>query len=396
MPKIDALRAPAAALTLILMTAGSTATSSLFVAYRAQWGISSADIAIVFSAYVGTLLPVLLLFGNAAERFGRRPVAIAGIVSMAIGLAVLTFAHGLSGLIVARLFQGAGVGISIGAVTAALAETYRGKLPTGNALQSVAAIGLFTGPAISAVAFNLGGGINLSYVPTLVLVLALLGLAPLLAERAGGSGAAAAAEVPYPAAAVAAALRYALPLVFISWAGLSLYLSLVPAYLAATLHAFNPAVGAAAIAGAQLTSLFTTLRLGNVAPERSGVFGAAAAVAGLALLVVGTSTNVWPLVGLATLLVGAGGGVASAAGFGLAGRIGRGQRARIFGRLYVAAYAGYSIPALAIGIIAAHTSLTVAFATVIAVLAVIAAALPWLRERPAAPAQAVRCATAAA
>jgi hypothetical protein len=393
---LTGLRAPAAALTLILMTAGSTATSSLFVAYRTQWGISSADIAIVFSAYVGTLLPALLLFGSFAERFGRRRMTVAGILAMAIGLALLAVAHGLAWLIVARLFQGAGVGLSIGAVTAALAESYRGKLPTGNALQSVAAIGLFTGPVISAIAYNLGGGIHLSYLPTLVLVIALFALTPLLAERTGNAGAGAPAEAPFPKAVVAAALRYALPLVFVSWAGLALYLSLVPAYLAATLHALNPAIGAAAIVAAQVTSLLTTLRLGNVPPERSGVAGAAGVVAGLALLVAGTSTNVWPLVVLATLLVGAGGGVASAAGFGLAGRVGRGQRALVFGRLYVAAYAGYSIPALAIGIIAARTSFTLAFVAVIAALAVVAAALPWLRERPAAPTRADRCAQAAA
>jgi hypothetical protein len=55
----------------------------------------------------------------------------------------------------------------------------------------------------------------------------------------------------------------------------------------------------------------------------------------------------------------------------------------VFARLYVAAYAGYSIPALSIGIIAVHTSFAVAFLSIIAVLAAIAAALPFLRERPA-------------
>jgi hypothetical protein len=67
----------------------------------------------------------------------------------------------------------------------------------------------------------------------------------------------------------------------------------------------------------------------------------------------------------------------------------------VFARLCVAAYAGYSVPALAIGIIAAHASFTVAFVTVIAALAAIAAALPLLRERPAATAT-VRCPAAAA
>jgi MFS family permease len=369
-----------AAITLIVMTAGATSSSSLFVIYRQQWGISSADIAIVFSAYVGTLLPVLLFFGGLAERFGRRRVIAAGILAMAGGLVALTFAHSLPWLIVARLLQGAGVGLSIGAGTAALAETYRGKLPSGNMLQSVAAIGLLSGPAISAVAFNLGGGVNLSYVPVLTLVLGLLALTPFLAERVPAASAAL-GEEPYPDATVARGLRLALPLSFISWTGLSLFLSLVPAYLATTLHSVNPAIGAVVVVFAQVSSLIVTLRLGTVAPERSGIAGAAVAVGGLALLVVGTTANLWALLLLATVLVGAGGGVASAAGFAIAGRIGRGQRARVFARMYLAAYAGYSIPVLVIGLLAVRTSFTFAFVTVIAVLALATAALPLLRGR---------------
>ena len=42
------MRALIAATIMILMVAGSTATSPLFVIYREQWGITSADIAIVF------------------------------------------------------------------------------------------------------------------------------------------------------------------------------------------------------------------------------------------------------------------------------------------------------------------------------------------------------------
>jgi Na+/melibiose symporter-like transporter len=368
-----------AAITMIVMVAGSTAMSSLFVSYRSEWGITSADIAIVFAVYVGTLLPVLVFFGGLAERFGRRPVAAAGILSMVAGLAILVFAHNLPMLIVARLFQGAGVGLSVGALTASLAETYRGKLPIGTVLQSVAAIGLFTGPVISATAFDLGGGVNLSYLPSLVLVIGLLALTPFIAERATGAAAAQAAEQPYPRTVVGAALRFALPVAFVSWAGLSLFLSLIPAYLAATLHASNPAIGAGAVVAAQLSSLTLTVLLRNIAPERGGILGAIACATGLGLLVLGTSTNIWPIVIAATLMVGGGAGIASAAAFGIAGRIGRGQRARVFAHMYVAAYMGYSLPALAIGLIAVHTSFTFAFIVVTAGLVGITAVLPRLR-----------------
>src|SRR5580698_4650243 len=112
------MRALITALIMVLMVAGSTASSPLFVVYRQEWGITSADIAIVFAVYVGTLLPVLLFFGGLADRFGRRPVVAAGISSMAVGLVLLTLAHSLPFLIFARLFQGAGVGLAVGALTA--------------------------------------------------------------------------------------------------------------------------------------------------------------------------------------------------------------------------------------------------------------------------------------
>ena len=103
-----------------------------------------------------------------------------------------------------------------------------------------------------------------------------------------------------------------MPLVFISWASLSLYLSLVPA-----------------------------------APERSGIVAAVVMLAGLVLLVVGTNANIWASIALVTVLVGAGGGVASAAAFAIAVR----------------------------------SSLAAGFTSVIVALAVVTALLPLLRER---------------
>jgi hypothetical protein len=372
------MRAFITAVIMVIMVAGSTAISSLFVAYREQWGLTSADVAIVFSAYVGTLLPVLLLFGGLAERFGRRRVIVAGVAAMVTGLATLTVAHSLAFLIVARLFQGAGIGLAVGALTAALAESYRGKLPTGSVLQAVAAIALFAGPVISAIAFNFGGGVNGSYVPGLVLAVGAFALIRFVAERVTNPVTAQPVDVPYSPEAVNGALRFALPVAFVAWAGLSLFLSLVPSYLATALHATNPAVGAGAVFASQFASLIVTFSLRNISPERGGIYGAIASVTGIALLVIGTTINSWGLVILATLLAGGGSGMASAASYGIAGRIGRGHRAKVFARWYVAAYAGYSLPVLAIGLIAVHTSFETAFITITAVLASIVAILPRL------------------
>jgi MFS family permease len=379
--KSQARSALVAALTLIIMTSGSTAISSLFVMYRQQLGLTSADIAIVFSAYVGALLPGLLLYGGLAEKYGRRAVSAAGIASMAIGILLLALAHDLQWLIIARLFQGTGVALSIGPVSAAFAESYRGKLPQGNALQSITAVGLFAGPVVSAFTYDVGSGLNAAFVPGLISVVALLALVRFIAEPVKSTDAAHVPEEPFPADVVNRKLRFAMPLVFVSWAGLSLYLSLVPSYIATTLHAMNPLIGAAAVVAAQLSSLVATLLIGNIPPEKSGAWSSAVSVLGLALLVAGTMTNNWAIIGAATILVGAGGGVASAGAFGIATRVGRGQRAKIFARMFVAAYLGDRVPALLLGAIAVRTSFATGFISIIVMLGLISAALPFLRER---------------
>jgi MFS family permease len=378
--KMKSPRAVAAALALIVLTSNATSTSAIFVAYRQYWGLTPADLGIAFSVYVGTLVPVLVLFGGMAERYGRRHVVLAGMLFMLAGTLVLFLAHGLAELIVARLLQGIGAALAVGVMSATFTESYKGRIGAGQALAVVTAAALSGGPVLTAIAYDLGGGTNWSYLPIFALGIAALALVPSF-ETHGGSGTAAAREMPLPESVVWCGLRFAMPMVFIGWAGTSLYLSLVPAYLAASLHATDPLVGAGAFLATQLAAVAASVRFGNVAPERSGAVGPFVVVLGLALLVTGTHANLWWLIALATILVGAGGGVASGAAYALTARVGRGQRARVFARLLVAAYLGYSIPSLLTGIIAARTSFTVAFATVIAGLAILASTLPLLRAR---------------
>lgn len=379
-------RTAAAAIALIVLASSSTSTSALFVAYRAHWGLTAADIGLAFSVYVGTLLPVLLCFGGPAERLGRRSVILAGMVFMGAGTLTLVFAHGLPLLIVARLLQGVGAALSMGAISATFTEAYRGKIVAGQALAVVTGVGLSAGPIVTAVAYDLGAGPNLSYLPMLTLGIAILGLVPFFEGRAAEPRSPRAVEGILPARVVWNALRFAMPLVFVSWAGNSLYLSLVPAYLAASLHAADPLIGAGAVLATQLAAIAGSIRFGNVPPERSGLVAPVVLVFGLALLIVGTNMNVWPLIVVATILVGAGIGVASGASYAVAGRVGQGQRVRVFTRILVAAYLGYSVPSFVTGLIAAHVSFTVGFVSVTAALALITAALPLLRECESAPA----------
>ncbi len=214
-------------------------SSSLIVP---EWGLTAGDIGIVFATYVGSLIPVLLVVSTLADRFGRLRVIVAGMLFMLAGTVALVLAHALPLLLVARLFQGIGAGLAGGSLSSLFAESYRGRFAATSVLQAVSAVGLFVGPVITAIAFDLGGGTNRSYLPMLVLGIAILALAPLLAEVPHASNAPTTDETPFSDAVVGRAMRFALPIAFVSWASLSLYLALVPAYLATALHAHDPLI----------------------------------------------------------------------------------------------------------------------------------------------------------
>ena len=376
-------RTAAALASLAILMAGTTAPSALFVVYRDAWGFSTRDLGIVFAAYVCTLLPVLLLFGGIADRIGRRAAIGIGLALALCGLVTLALASGIAGHVAARLLQGAGVGLASGAIIAAVTESHRGRLAPGSWTMIASGTGIFTGPLVAAIAYDIGTGAHAAYVPIVVLTIACAAALPLLAPRVTMS-ASYVAEEPLPADVVSRALAFALAVTFVSWTGVSLYLSMVPAFLAATLRAHDPLVGAVVISALQLAGIVATLSLRTIVPERDGILAPLVVVGGLIALVAGTALHGvagWALIVLSTVLVGAGGGVAFATAIVIATRVCRGQRARIFARLYVAAYLAFSVPSLVIGTIASYLSLAAGFAVIIVLLAALVASLPALRAR---------------
>ncbi len=104
---------------LVVMMGANLATP-LYVVYAARFGFSSFVLTAIFAAYAFVLVPTLVFFGRLSDRFGRRPVILAGLVVAAIGLAVFAAAQGTAWLFGARMLQGLAVGLISGPSTAAL------------------------------------------------------------------------------------------------------------------------------------------------------------------------------------------------------------------------------------------------------------------------------------
>src|SRR5256885_10668984 len=103
---------------LVLM-AGTNLATPLYAVYAARFGFSSLGLTAIFTAYAFVLIPALLFFGRLSDRFGRRPIMLAGLACACAGLVVFAFAQGTAWLFGARVLQGLAVGMISGPATAA-------------------------------------------------------------------------------------------------------------------------------------------------------------------------------------------------------------------------------------------------------------------------------------
>lgn len=81
-----------------------------------QLGASQAQVQLTFSGYVAAFGLAQLVYGPLADRLGRKPVLLAGLMFAVLGSALALSAQGLSLLLLARVLQGAGsaVGMVVG------------------------------------------------------------------------------------------------------------------------------------------------------------------------------------------------------------------------------------------------------------------------------------------
>jgi MFS family permease len=83
--------------TWLVLMAGANVAAPLYAVYAAKFGFSSRVLTAIFTTYAVVLVPTLLVFGRVSDRFGRRPVIVAGIVAAAVGLVVFAAAQTSSG-----------------------------------------------------------------------------------------------------------------------------------------------------------------------------------------------------------------------------------------------------------------------------------------------------------
>ena len=144
------------ALGLFIVTFAVNLQAPLYDAYAAESHVGATAVTIAFAAYVGGLMPTLLLLGGLSDRIGRRvPIALALIIGT-VATALLVQIPSWASLVVARFLLGIGTGLSTTAGTAYMTEILGADRAKSAALVVTSATSLGFGGGALATGISLG------------------------------------------------------------------------------------------------------------------------------------------------------------------------------------------------------------------------------------------------
>jgi MFS family permease len=341
------------ATVLFLFVAASAVPAPLYRVYQKNWGFSDTTLTAVFAVYVLALLLTLLIAGSLSDHLGRRPIVATGLILEIATCLIFASAGGVADLFAARALQGVAVGLTAGALSAALLDLK----PKGELAPLVASAASTGGLAFGALTTSLL--VQYGPAPThLVWWLFLSGFAASLAlvaampEPGVARPGALASLRPHIAVPVQAraAFALALPCIAGSWALGGFYLSLGPSLVAEQLKSTNLFWGGLSICLLCGTGAAASIARRNQEPQRMMLEGCLALVLGGVISTLAVVTR-----SPAALLIGAG---VAGVGFGpvFVGAFRtvlvlapEDDRAGLVAAIFTAAYIAFGAPALIAG-----------------------------------------------
>lgn len=381
-PTSDALRRTfvVASASLVAVFAASAAPVPVFNVYRADNGLTTADLSLSVVAYFAGTIIALLCLGRLAHHLGRRPVGLATLLTMIAGSLVLLDVTGLGALVAGRFLMGVGAGLASSALTSYIADSApdRPAWVAGVVTSQAPMLGLTIGSVIS--------GALVQYVPgarvwVYVAMAALLALCLLLmlgcretGEPTPGVWRSLRPRVSVPARA-RSLLPVALSVFTATWALGAFYQSFVPTIARDQLHSDNALVVSLLFAAYMAPSVAGAPLVGRLLPATAQRLGMVVFVVGVTGILVALVTTSVVVMTTATIVasVGQGMGVSASMRALLLGSTAA-ERPSLMAAIYLACYTGAMVPSIIAGQLS-HVLPTVTIAFGYGVLALVATAI---------------------
>lgn len=364
---------------LAVSIASTTAPSILYRRYQATWHFSDGVLTAVFGVYALAVIAALLVAGAASDTRGRKPSILASVGLGVLSMSLFIAARGVWWLVAARLVQGAGVGLGLGALGGMLLDL-RPNGPLAAFLNQAAPnVGIVLGALVTgALVDHAPHPTSLIYLVLLVLFLASAPLLWILPETSTPSPAThrRLQRISLPAGRQREFFLLSLGAIA-TWAVGGFYLSLSPTISAKLLGKSSYTVDGIAIAVLGAAAILAQVTCYRWTFERGMMVGAML----LGLGTAGVVYSLWPdspffFFG-GSVLLSLGWGLTAVGSFrSLTSLADPGQRAEVVAAVYVVSYLAFSLPSMAAGVALPMAGLrptTAAFGAAVTVMAVIAA-----------------------
>ncbi len=334
-----------AAFALFAVAAGTNVPTPLLLIYRDTLGLSPDVLTVVFGVYAAGLVPALFLAGPASDRLGRRKVVLPLVVLSGLtSLLLIRADSSLFVLFTGRFVQGAVSGAVFGVGSAWVAELSTDNPAAAGRRAAVAmTAGFSLGPLVAGLlAQYVAAPTTLPYLVHVALVLTGLAVARTLPETVvhhtgprvhGPLIAAGDRRTVLTVLIPLAVCVYAFPSVIISAVPLLVETSAPPVLLTGVLAGLT--LGAGALAAPLQQRL-----AGRTAPAAAGL-----GTVGYLLAALGSGSGSPPVLLVAALLLGSGGGLALSSGLNLTSRLAQpGRRGALSALFLGSAYVGFAAP----------------------------------------------------
>lgn len=338
----------------------TTVPTTMYPVYQQLDRFPTAMITVIFAAYGLGVMAGLYFVGHLSDHFGRRTVLLGAIAVEVVSAVVFIVSKDLAALIIARLLCGLGIGAVTSTATAALLEL-RAKSAPGES--SVLATTVATGVNLGGLAVGpLIGGIFTQWAPSpltsaFVVFLALLltvgvvviGLPETVAAhtrpftyRPQRVRVDAAGRREFAAAGIAGAAAFAV---------MGFFTSLTGTFVGGTLGVSSHFVVGLVVFTMMGASAGSQVVLARITLRRKVSWGRTAIAVGLLVLAASGATASLPLFVLAAVIAGGGIGLVFSAAIATAGALADAEhRGETIAGMFLAAYAGITVPVVAVGV----------------------------------------------
>jgi MFS family permease len=345
----------AAVVSLVAAFTASAAPIPLYNIYRAEDGFTNFGISIAIVAYSAGTMAGLLVLGRLSNHLGRRLTAIASLGLLLLGCLLLLNVHDIGILLGGRVLMGVGTGLASSTLTSYIVDAAptRPEWMASVASSQGPMLGLTVGAITSGALVQFGPWprdlIYLVCVGFLLLSALLLAISPETATPTPGAW-----RSLLPKVSVAARVRHLLPVaaaVFLAtWSTGAFYQALVPALVEGQLHTRSPLILGLVFAAYMAPSALGAPVGGWFTPAAAQRVGMITFLVGMIGITVATNAGALALFIIASVVAGAGQGVAiSAATRGLLYGSTLPDRAPIFSVIYLLCYGGATFLSLISG-----------------------------------------------